>query len=191
MQTIEQFLESKDIRVTAMRLLIYKFLANKQIAVTLSDIENAFEKADRTTLYRTIKTFEEKAIVHQIDDGTGITKYALCENGCNCEIETDLHLHFHCNNCNETICLTEHKIPLIKVPDGFVSENVNLVVNCQFEYLVGCSLVQLCWESKLSQGCLMMLCELLMIASSLRAHGVILYNQKLPPRFGWDFKIGS
>ena len=68
---------------------------------TLSDIENAFEKADRTTLYRTIKTFEEKAIVHQIDDGTGITKYALCENGCNCEIETDLHLHFHCNNCNE------------------------------------------------------------------------------------------
>ena len=30
MQTIEQFLESKDIRVTAMRLLIYKFLADKQ-----------------------------------------------------------------------------------------------------------------------------------------------------------------
>ena len=84
MQTIEQFLESKDIRVTAMRLLIYKFLAQKEIAVALSDIENAFEKADRTTLYRTVKTFEEKAIVHQIDDGTGISKYALCEKGCNC-----------------------------------------------------------------------------------------------------------
>ena len=86
MKTIEEFLESKNIRVTAMRLLIYKFLAEKQVAVTLSDIENAFEKADRTTLYRTIKTFEEKEIVHQIDDGTGITKYALCEKGCNCEI---------------------------------------------------------------------------------------------------------
>ena len=60
METIEQLLESKDIRITAMRLLIYKFLAEKEIAVTLSDIENAFEKADRTTLYRTIKTFEEK-----------------------------------------------------------------------------------------------------------------------------------
>ena len=118
MQIIEELLESKDIRVTAMRLLIYKFLAEKQIAVTLTNIENAFEKADRTTLYRTIKTFEEKDIVHQIDDGTGITKYALCKKGCNCEIETDLHLHFHCNNCNETICLTEHKIPQIKVPEG-------------------------------------------------------------------------
>ena len=88
METIEQLLESKNIRVTAMRLLIYKFLAEKEIAVTLSDIENAFEKADRTTLYRTIKTFEEKDIVHQIDDGTGITKYALCEKGCNCDIKT-------------------------------------------------------------------------------------------------------
>ena len=111
-----------------MRLLIYKFLAQKQVTVTLSDIENAFDKADRTTLYRTVKTFEEKGIVHQVDDGTGITKYALCEQGCSCEIETDLHLHFHCNNCNTTICLTDHKIPKIKVPEGFVSENVNLVV---------------------------------------------------------------
>lgn len=128
METITQVLESKNIRVTAMRMLVYKFLVENEIAVTLSDIEGAFEKADRTTLYRTIKTFEEKDIVHQIDDGTGITKYALCEKGCNCDIKTDLHLHFHCNNCNETVCLTEHKIPQIKVPDGFVSENVNLVV---------------------------------------------------------------
>lgn len=128
MNEVETFFASKKIRVTAMRLLIYKFLTEKQVAVTLSDIENAFEKADRTTLYRTIKTFEEKDIVHQIDDGTGITKYALCEKGCNCEIETDLHLHFHCNNCNETICLTEHKIPQIKVPKGFISENMNFVI---------------------------------------------------------------
>jgi Fur family ferric uptake transcriptional regulator len=128
METIEQVLESKNIRVTAMRLLIYKFLAENQVAATLSDVENAFEKADRTTLYRTVKTFVERDIAHQIDDGTGIVKYALCEQDCSCEIETDLHLHFHCNNCNETVCLTEHKIPKIKVPDGFVSENINLVV---------------------------------------------------------------
>ena len=42
MKTIEQLLESKNIRVTAMRLLIYKFLAEKQVAVTLSDIEKCF-----------------------------------------------------------------------------------------------------------------------------------------------------
>lgn len=128
MQTIEQLLESKDIRVTAMRLLVYKFLADGQVALSLSDIENAFAKADRTTLYRTVKTFEKKGIVHQIDDGTGITKYALCEPGCNCELEQDLHLHFHCNNCDETVCLTEQKNPHINLPDGYVAEDANLVI---------------------------------------------------------------
>ena len=46
-----------------------------------------------------LKNLRENDIVHQIDDGTGITKYALCEEGCSCDIKTDLHLHFHCNIC--------------------------------------------------------------------------------------------
>lgn len=128
MNEIEKSLEIKGVRPTAMRMLIYRFMVQKEVALTLTDIENAFSKADRTTLYRTLKTFEKKSIVHQIDDGTGIQKYALCEQGCNCELEQDLHLHFHCANCNETVCLTEHKIPHINLPEGFVAENVNLVV---------------------------------------------------------------
>ncbi|MGB8706106.1 MAG: transcriptional repressor, partial [Gillisia sp.] len=87
-----------------------------------------YVKSDRTTLYRSIKTFEEKGVVHKIDDGTGITKYALCEEGCNCEIENDLHLHFHCTSCHETICLTDYKIPQISLPKNFKAEDVNLVV---------------------------------------------------------------
>ncbi|MGD1947906.1 MAG: Fur family transcriptional regulator [Croceivirga sp.] len=124
----DKFLESKGIRPTAMRLLVFQHLAKSKVASTLSDIENAFAKADRTTLFRTLKTFEQKRVVHQIDDGSGITKYALCEEGCNCELERDLHLHFHCTNCGETICLTEQKIPHINLPDGFVAENANLVL---------------------------------------------------------------
>ena len=111
-----------------MRMLIYKFMAEKNSAQGLSDLELAFTKADRTTVYRTLKTFEEKGVVHQIDDGTGVLKYALCEPGCRCDIERDLHLHFHCNACDKTICLTEHKIPHINLPDGFIAEDANLVV---------------------------------------------------------------
>ena len=129
MSEIEKTLKCKGIRPTAMRILIYKYMVEKEVAVALTDIENAFVKADRTTLYRTLKTFEEKGMVHQIDDGTGISKYALCEPGCNCELDQDLHLHFHCNNCDETVCLTEHKIPYINLPDGYVAENANLVIS--------------------------------------------------------------
>ena len=128
MKEIEKRLDDNGVRPTAMRILIYKYMAEKEVAVALTDIESAFAKADRTTLYRTLKTFEEKGIVHQIDDGTNISKYALCEPGCNCELEQDLHLHFHCNNCDETVCLTEHKIPHINLPDGSVAEDANLVI---------------------------------------------------------------
>lgn len=128
MSEIDKLLQKNDVRPTAMRILIFKFLSEKKAAAALTDIENHFDQSDRTTLYRTIKTFEEKGIVHQIDDGTGIAKYALCEEGCNCEIETDLHLHFHCNSCDETLCLTEHKIPQINLPEGFIAENANLVI---------------------------------------------------------------
>lgn len=128
MNEIEKLLKDKKVRPTAMRILIYKYMAEKDIAVALTDIENAFAKSDRTTLYRTLKTFEEKGIVHQIDDGTNISKYALCEPGCNCELEQDLHLHFHCDNCDETMCLTEHKIPHINLPEGYIAEDANLVI---------------------------------------------------------------
>ena len=120
MKEIEKRLNDNGVRPTAMRILIYKYIAEKEVAVALTDIENAFAKADRTTLYRTLKTFEEKGIVHQIDDGTHISKFALCEPGCNCELEQDLHLHFHCTNCDETVCLTEQKIPHINLPDDYI-----------------------------------------------------------------------
>nr|WP_034920501.1 transcriptional repressor [Gillisia sp. CAL575] len=128
MKDIDNFLEQKKIRPTAMRILIFKYLEEQSVAASLTDIENAFDKSERTTLYRTLKTFEEHGIVHTIDDGSGINKFALCEENCNCEVDTDLHLHFHCNKCGETVCLTNHKIPHISLPDGYLAEDVNLVV---------------------------------------------------------------
>ena len=41
---------------------VYKFLAEKQVAVTLSDMGNAYDKADRTNLDRAVKIFEEKGL---------------------------------------------------------------------------------------------------------------------------------
>ena len=93
-----------------------------------TDLYEAFEKSDRTTLYRTLKVFEENSMVHSIDDGTGVPKYALCEEGCKCEIERDLHLHFHCRVCGETKCLTSYKIPEIVLPPNHQAEEANLMV---------------------------------------------------------------
>lgn len=128
MDEIEKLLKEHHIRPTAIRLLMYKFLHERSAAVTLNDIESGFDKSERTTLYRTIKTFEKNGLVHQIDDGTGVAKYALGELENGKGRSRDLHLHFHCTNCNETICLTDHKIPHISLPKGFITEDMNLVL---------------------------------------------------------------
>jgi len=128
MKKIEDFLIQKQVKPTAIRLLVYKFLEKQLVATSLTDIELTFDKAERTTIYRTLKTFEKNGLVHKIDDGSGIAKFALCEDQCNCELETDLHLHFHCTHCSETQCLTEQKIPHINLPPGFKAIDANLVV---------------------------------------------------------------
>lgn len=127
-QDTENTLQKKNIRPTAMRLLVLETLYGQKTAVSLSHLENSFEKSDRITLYRTLRTFQENGLVHSIDDGTGAPKYALCEEGCNCDIERDLHVHFHCRICNETFCLPKYKIPEIDLPEEFRPEEANLVV---------------------------------------------------------------
>lgn len=127
-ENFEEKLDKKNVRPTAMRLLVLEALSRQKTAISLSDLEKSFEKSDRITLYRTVKTFQDKGIVHSIDDGTGAPKYALCEEGCNCDIEGDLHVHFHCKVCNETFCLPKYKIPEIALPEKFRPEEANLVV---------------------------------------------------------------
>jgi len=140
MNSAEKILVSNGIRPTEMRLKIYKHLKRKVYAVTLKDIEKAFIKksdddktADRTTIYRAIKLFQEKGIVHQIDDGTAIAKYALSE-----EKGLNLHLHFHCTYCGNTFCLPS-KVGHDILPDKYKITDVNLVLKGLCEKCKGSS----------------------------------------------------
>lgn len=124
---LENKLKDRQIRPTAMRLLVLETLQKQLAAVSLQDMEAAFEKADRITLFRTLKTFEEKGLIHSIEDGTGATKYALCEEGCECA-PADMHVHFYCHHCQETFCLPKFKVPDVPLPDRFKPEEAKLLV---------------------------------------------------------------
>jgi Fur family ferric uptake transcriptional regulator len=125
---IESTLKSKKINPTAMRLLVLDFLTKQTSAISLNDLEKGMEPSDRITLYRTLKTFEDKGLVHSIDDGTGATKYALCDMDCDGENHHDLHVHFYCNSCKETFCLPNTIIPEIALPPGFERQEMNLII---------------------------------------------------------------
>ena len=132
---IDKSLEIKSVKPTAMRELVLEILLEQKTAISLSELEEKFAQVEKSTLYRTLKTFEEKKIIHSIDDGSGSVKYAVCHDTCECNPD-DLHVHFHCTKCKKTYCLNDIPIPIITLPGSFTLESVNMVVkgacpNCQ------------------------------------------------------------
>lgn len=124
---LENILIAKQINPTAMRLLVLEFLLKQTSAISLGGLEDSFQHSDRVTLYRTLKTFEEKGLIHTIQDGTGSVKYALCQNECNGEVHYDLHLHFYCTICKQLFCLPKSKMPEVLLPNNFQVSEVSLV----------------------------------------------------------------
>ncbi|NMD00526.1 MAG: transcriptional repressor [Bacteroidales bacterium] len=127
MKETDKKLKIRNIKPTAMRELVLKVLTEQDRAISLADLEQKFDNADKTTLYRTLKTFEENKLIHSIDDGTGSVKYALCKENCQSHPE-DLHVHFHCTKCQQTYCLNDISIPSIDLPTNFKLETINMVV---------------------------------------------------------------
>lgn len=123
----EEQLRKRNIRPTSMRNLVLRILSEQKSAISRSDLEFLFEKADKVTLYRTLKTFEENKLIHSIEDGSGSVKYALCKETCLCHTE-DLHVHFLCSKCNQTYCLTDIPVPAVNLPVNFSLESVNMVI---------------------------------------------------------------
>ena len=127
MKNEENILQQRNIKPTAMRLLVAEKLLKQQYAVSHKELAEQFEKADNVTLFRTLKIFLEHKLIHTIDDGTGVVKYALCQSGCNCK-PSEQHTHFYCTECKHTFCLTETEIPDINIPQNFKLEGANLVL---------------------------------------------------------------
>ena len=77
MNSSEHILLNSKLRPTAMRILIFSFLRKHRQALTITDIESKFQKVSRSTVLRTIKTFEKKGLIHAIIDDSKYLKYAL------------------------------------------------------------------------------------------------------------------
>lgn len=126
-QNNDNQLTRRNLKPTAMRELVLDALMKQETALSLAELERLFDKVDRVTLYRTLKTFEENKLIHSIDDGSGAIKYALCHEACDCRPE-DLHVHFYCTKCHHTFCLHNTPVPVVTMPHGFTMQSVNMVV---------------------------------------------------------------
>ena len=136
MKEVDKILEQKAVRITPMRQLLLEYFLRNQQTFGLQELEKAFPKSDRITMYRTLKTFEENGIIHSIDNGTNEVKYALCKEHCTPAHHIDQHPHFHCSECNQIVCLENVFIPSIELPEGYAANEINMTIkgtckNCQ------------------------------------------------------------
>lgn len=128
-ETLARQLSQYGIKPTAMRILVLETLQKQSAAESISDLETELGPTDRATLYRTLQKFEQQGLVHHIDDGTGIPKYALCSPACSAETHRDMHVHFHCRACGSTLCLPDTSIPTPPLPEYYQGENYELVIH--------------------------------------------------------------
>ncbi len=124
----EIILKNFNLRSTATRQQIVRLFLKKNHALSHGDIEKEItDVLDRVTVYRTLKTFLDKGLIHKVLDDEGSLKYALCNEACTITGHHHDHVHFKCEACGQTNCLNID-VPSIKLPKGYKANAVNLLV---------------------------------------------------------------
>lgn len=111
-------LEKKGLKKTTPRLLVLAFVAARQEATSRACLTQALAgQVDRSTLYRLLKTFIGKDILHQVLDVNGTTAYIIAPQ------QSIRHqMHFNCTRCNSLYCLQGKPMSSVQLPTGFKSE---------------------------------------------------------------------
>ncbi|MEO6328996.1 MAG: Fur family transcriptional regulator [Ginsengibacter sp.] len=122
-------LKKKRLSITDSRQKILELFLQSNGALEHADIEKKTgETFDRVTVYRTLQLFAEKGLIHLIPTTDNAIKYALCKDDCEGGHHQDNHVHFICDKCSKTICLDDVTIPSVKLPNGFVPNDAEMVV---------------------------------------------------------------
>jgi len=120
-------LEARGVKPTSTRLLVYRALAESRCSLSLRELDDVLDTVDRSSIFRTLTLLLAHHLVHAIEDGTGITRYEVCEGDDDCSLD-DQHVHFYCRQCQRTFCFHNIHIPHLTMPEGFEMEGVNFLV---------------------------------------------------------------
>lgn len=131
---ISQLLLSHGVRATPMRVAILHVLVDSAFALSGHEIEQLLPPPiDRITLYRALKSFEAKGLIHQVLDPSSVIRYAACSIECSSHGHFDNHVHFRCTSCQRIYCLKQVPIPSVQLPPRFEvhTRNYLLVGTCR------------------------------------------------------------
>jgi Fur family ferric uptake transcriptional regulator len=106
------------VRRTAIRQAILRTLLQSPFALSRTEIEQHLA-LDRVTVYRTLRTFEEKGIVHRIVDHSETVRYAAARVDVAAPALANDHVHFKCTACRHIYCLSQVPVPAVALPGAY------------------------------------------------------------------------
>lgn len=134
MSELKTILKRHQLRFTKSRAAILDIFVEEEAALSERDIEESMQgSCDRVTIYRTLSSFLDHGLIHRVLDDSGAMKYALCAPNCHDgHPHGHDHVHFKCTNCGNTTCLDQVPIPAVKLPEGYLLSEVNMLLqgNC-------------------------------------------------------------
>ena len=124
-EACEKLLASHEIKPTANRIVVVKALAAAERPMSLPELEYKILSIDKSGVFRALTLFREHHLVHVIEDGADGVRYELCHSHDGHEHDDDQHVHFFCERCQRTFCISETPIPTVHLPKGYQLHSIN------------------------------------------------------------------
>lgn len=122
--TAEQILKLHNLKNTGCRKYIITELLKSESALSEHEIKQYLpDLFDRITFYRSLKTLEEKGIIHRVILHDATLKYALNKD----ILHNEDHPHFHCIKCDEVVCLETEVAAPANLPNGFSLDSTQIL----------------------------------------------------------------
>ena len=119
---MKNLLKNKGLSETPFRNEVLAVFEKFSNAIPLSVIEDNLNNYNRITLYRTIKIFLKKGIIHEITISGEVSNFAICSSDCGLEEHIHQHIHFKCNTCQVISCVELDKFPDILLPNYTIDQ---------------------------------------------------------------------
>ena len=122
------YLLHHNVKPTANRIVVVKALAESDRPLTMRELEEKILSIDKSGIFRALSLFRDHHIVHVIDGEEGGVRYELCRSTCHEQCD-DSHVHFYCEQCHRTFCLTDLALPTIDLPESYQPTSANYIIH--------------------------------------------------------------
>lgn len=112
-----ELLDQAGLRRTPGRVQLLALLLGAQHPLSHQELRDG-SGLSRVALYRALDAFHAAGIVHRVDAGERLWRFAVC--GCGHSVHC--HPHFTCRVCGEVECLNEIALPAIDHPGIVIEE---------------------------------------------------------------------